>query len=40
LTRLEAAEEAVKGMLEAVQHVLKHLGVDTFHIVPGLFQLR
>ncbi len=40
LTSFDAAKEAVEGVLEAVQHVLKHLGVDALELVPGLFELR
>lgn len=37
---LEAAKETVEGVLEAVQHVLKYLGMDALEMGPGLFELR
>jgi hypothetical protein len=38
LTGFHAPKEAIKGMLEAVEHILEHLGMDTQEMLPGLFE--
>lgn len=40
LSRLNAAKEGLKGLLQAAQHILCHLAVDLCDIFAGRFNLR